>query len=73
MVMNNEGANAMNQTFDHGLNKATVELLTDLHQELNTIKSLIEDAPKHRTFSLAITKIEEAQHWLMARLHTPAS
>ncbi len=44
--------------------------LDDLHIKLVRIRFEIEKLGRHRTYSLALTKIEEAEHWLKARKHS---
>lgn len=56
-------------TFNNGLSPAQDDALDDLHIELVRLRLRIEELGRHRTYSLAITKIEEAEHWLRARKH----
>lgn len=53
--------------FFNGLSPEHDDALDDLHIELVRIRLRIEELGRHRTYSLAITKIEEAEHWLRAR------
>lgn len=59
-------------TFNNGLTAAQDDKLDDLHIALVRIRHEIEDLGRHRNYSLAITKIEEAEHWLRARKHVAA-
>ena len=59
-------------TFSNGLSPEQDDALDDLHIELVRIRLRIEELGRHRTYSLAVTKIEEAEHWLRARKHTAA-
>lgn len=56
-------------TFNNGLSPEQDDALDDLHIEMVRIRHRIEALGKHRTYSLAMTKIEEAEHWLRARKH----
>jgi hypothetical protein len=60
-------------TFDNGLTPEQDNLIDDLIITLTRTRLIIEDLSRHRTYSLAITKIEEAEHWLNARKHSAAS
>lgn len=59
-------------TFSNGLSPEHDDKLDDLHIALVRMRLDIEALGRHRTYSLAITKIEEAEHWLRARKHTAA-
>lgn len=59
-------------TFSNGLSPEHDDALDDLRIELVRIRHRIEELGRHRTYSLAVTKIEEAEHWLRARKHTAA-
>ena len=56
-------------TFNNGLSAEHDDKLDDIHIALCRIRLDIEALGRHRTYSLAITKIEEAEHWLRARKH----
>jgi hypothetical protein len=58
--------------FNNGLTQQYDDAIDDLVIALVRIRMDIEDLGRHRTYSLAITKIEEAEHWLRARKHTAA-
>ncbi len=57
-------------TFNNGLTTAQDDKLDDLMIGLTRTRLEIEELGRHRTYSLALTKIEEAQHWLRARKHS---
>ena len=59
-------------TFSNGLTPEHDDKIDDLQIALVRIRQDIEALGRHRTYSLAITKIEEAEHWLRARKHTAA-
>lgn len=49
-------------TFSNGLTPAQDDKLDDLMISLTRTRLEIEELGRHRTYSLALTKIEEAQH-----------
>lgn len=57
-------------TFNNGLTPEHDDRLDDLMIGLTRTRLEIEELGRHRTYSLALTKIEEAQHWLRARKHS---
>ena len=59
-------------TFNNGLTPEQGDQLDDLHIALVRLRLEIEKLGRHRTYSLAVTKIEEAEHWLRARKHAAA-
>jgi hypothetical protein len=59
-------------TFDNGLTTDQEDMIDDISIDLKTICRLIDDLGRHRSYSLAVTKIEEAVHWLRDRKHKPA-
>ena len=59
-------------TFSNGLNNGEIDAIDDLIMDLSRIALQIEDLGRHRSYSLAITKIDEARHWLRDRQHRPA-
>lgn len=66
--------NEQNQavTFSNGLTAEQDDKIDDLQIALTRIRLEIEMLGRHRSYSLAVTKIEEAEHWLRARKHTAA-
>lgn len=60
--------------FDNGLSEEEDDLILDLMSDIAHIRVLIgEKLPRHRSYSLALTKLEEAEHWLRDRRFKPAS
>lgn len=59
-------------TFDNGLTAANDDKIDDLLIALVNIRHEIEALGRHRSYALAVTKIEEAEHWLRDRKHKPA-
>ncbi|MBX3583585.1 MAG: hypothetical protein KF810_16995 [Rhizobiaceae bacterium] len=59
-------------TFSNGLSPDEDDRLDDLIIECVKLMSAIEDLGRHRSYSLALTKIEEAKHWLRDRKNKPA-
>lgn len=60
-------------TFSNGLTLEQDDKIDDLMIGLVRTRLEIEALGRHRTYSLALTKIEEAEHWLRARKGHPAS
>ena len=58
--------------FNNGMTEQERDLRDDLRIEIKKIILSIEDMPRHRNYSLAVTKLEEADHWLRDRAHKPA-
>jgi len=59
-------------TFDNGLTREQDDLIDDLIIDINRISMRIEELGKHRNYSLAVTKLDEARLWLRDRKHRPA-
>jgi hypothetical protein len=69
---NNQGANTMTGTpmkFDNGLKNEQHEEIDGIIIELSSIALRIEGLGRHRSYSLAVTKIDEARHWMRDRKH----
>ena len=64
------------QKFNNGLTNDQEDELYDLIIQIKGAKMAIEEfeskTSRHRSYSLAITKLEEAAHWMSDRLHKPA-
>lgn len=60
-------------TFSNGLSETERDALHDIRIDLSRLRQRVEELGRHRSYSLAITKIEEAQHWLRDREHKPAN
>jgi hypothetical protein len=59
-------------TFSNGLTPEQDDKIDNLTISLTRMRLEIEELGRHRACSLAITKIEEAEHWLQARKHQAA-
>lgn len=59
-------------TFDNGLSREEDDALDDLMIECSRLALRIESLGRHRSYSLAITKVEEAKHWLRDRKNKAA-
>lgn len=53
--------------FANGLTPAQMDEIDDLMIEISRIKFRIEALGASRCYSLALTKLDEARHWLQAR------
>ena len=58
-------------TFDNGLSPAQDNEIDNVMIDLVRIIDRIDRIGVHRNYSLAITKIEEAKHWIRDRKHKP--
>lgn len=68
MKMNDQNTEA----FSCGLTDEEEFELDQLRIDIRRITQRIEALPRHRSLSLAITKMEEAEHWLRDRMGKPA-
>lgn len=59
-------------TFSNGLSADHDDAIDDLMIDLVRINQRIEALGRHRSYSLAQTKVEEAIHWMRDRKHKPA-
>lgn len=59
-------------TFTNGLSPEHDDAVDDIMIDLMRINQRIEALGRHRSYSLAVTKIEEATHWMRDRKHKPA-
>jgi hypothetical protein len=57
-------------TFSNGLTPEHDDAIDEIMIDLSRI---IEALGRHRSYSLAVTKIEEAAHWMRDRKHKAAS
>lgn len=55
------------------MNVADIKEIDRLIHQISMIREDIEVLPRHRSCSLALTKLEEAEHWLRDRKHKPDS
>ncbi|MGI9489774.1 MAG: DUF7681 family protein [Geminicoccaceae bacterium] len=65
-------SNTEPKQFDNGLSDEKNEWLDQLRIETKRLIEQIEALPRHRSLSLAITKLEEAEHWLRDRSIKPS-
>lgn len=65
-----EQQEATAMTFNNGLTTEQDDAIDELRLGLIRTRHEIEALGRHRTYSLALTKIEEAEHWLNARKHS---
>lgn len=65
-------AEGVPMAFNNGLTTEQEDAIDDLSIDLAGIKRQIGELGPHRSYALAITKIEEAVHWLRDRKHKPA-
>lgn len=59
--------------FSNGLTPEQDDALDDLMIDIVRIKMRVEELGRHRSYSLAATKLEEAAHWLRDRKHKPVN
>ncbi len=64
--------NATPMTFQNGLTTEQEDAIDDLMIDCARLIDHIEQLGRHRSYSLAVTKIEEAKHWLRDRKSKPA-
>ena len=63
-----KGTKIMNtQSFDNGLTNAQADEIDDITMSIVSRALRIEDLGRHRSYSAAITKLDEAKHWLQDR------
>lgn len=55
--------------FDNGLTPEQDDALDDAIIDVSRLISRVEEMGRHRSLSLAVTKLEEAKHWLRDRKH----
>jgi hypothetical protein len=58
--------------FNNGLSPDQNDALDDAMIDVCRLIARIEDLGRHRSYSLAVTKLEEANFWLRDRKHKPA-
>lgn len=59
-------------TFSNGLSQEHDDAIDDIQIDLQRINQRIEALGRHRSYSLAVTQIEQAIHWMRDRTHKPA-
>ena len=60
------------QCFNTGMTPEEQDRVHDIQMSISRIILEIRDLNHHRSYSLAITKLDEANHWLRDRAHRPA-
>jgi len=59
-------------TFNNGLTPDQEDALDDIILDISRLVWRIEGLGRHRSYSLAATKLEEAEHWMRDRKHKKA-
>ena len=59
-------------TFDNGLSADQDDAIDNAMIAISRLVIEIEAMGRHRSYSLAVTKLEEAKHWLHDRKHKAA-
>ena len=59
-------------TFNNGLSHEQDDEIDNITIEISRLAERIETVGKHRSLSVAITKLDEARHWLRDRKHRAA-
>ena len=59
--------------FDNGMSESEKDFVNEAILSLGRWADEIGAGPRHRNYSLAITKIEEAKLWLRDRFNKPKS
>lgn len=59
-------------TFNNGLSSEHDDAIDDIMIDLVRINQRIEVLGRHRSYSLAVTQIEQAIHWMRDRKHKTA-
>lgn len=58
--------------FHNGLTPEQDDAIDNVAIEIVRVMAKIEAMGRHRSYSLAVTKLEEAKHWLNDRKHKAA-
>ena len=74
-MMDNEdkGGDAQPMIFSNGLSPEEDDAIDDVIMAIVDLKLRIETLGRHRSYSLAVTKLDEAQHWMRDRKGRPAA
>ena len=62
----------MPSAFDNGLTPDQDDAINNAMIAISRLVVEIDAMGRHRSYSLAVTKLEEAKHWLRDRKHKPA-
>jgi hypothetical protein len=57
---------------ENGLTDSEINRIEDLIIDISRVIIKIETLGRHRSYSLAVTKLDEARHWLADRKDRPA-
>ena len=58
--------------FSNGLSREHDDEIDEITIDILRLSRRIEELGRHRSYSLAVTKLEEAKQWLQDRKHKPA-
>jgi hypothetical protein len=59
-------------TFNNGLTPEQDDVIDDIMIDITRLILRVEELGRHRSYSLAATKLEEAKHWMRDRKHKPS-
>lgn len=59
-------------TFNNGLSPEQDDAIDDIMIDLMRINQRIEALGRHRSYSIAVTQVEQAVHWMRDRKHKAA-
>jgi hypothetical protein len=59
-------------TFNNGLSPEHDDAIDDIMIDISWLVLRIDELGRHRSYSLAQTKLEEAKHWMRDRKHKAA-
>lgn len=59
--------------FNNGLTPQQDDAIDEIQIEISRLTRRVEELGRHRSYSLAITKLEEARHWMRDRKSKPAN
>lgn len=63
------GGEVRPQAFSNGLSPEENEKIIDIQVEIASVIARIEDLGRHRSYACAVTKLDEARHWLADRIY----
>ncbi len=55
--------------FNNGLSSTQSNEIDDILMDISSLTLRVKDLGRHRSYSTAITKLDEARHWLNDRKH----
>ncbi|MGI9499720.1 MAG: hypothetical protein ACR2P3_06760 [Geminicoccaceae bacterium] len=64
--------NTSTQTFNADLAEGELDEIHEVMIEMSRLKQRMQNLPRHRHYSIAITKMDEARLWLGDRRNVPA-